>query len=141
MASIVLPDKKAVQAHLPICFRARYGHLISIIDCFEIEIEKPSDPVSQALTWSDYYNCNTLKYLVSCTPDGLVNFISEGFWGRASDVLIVENSGFLNNLVTGNTVMADRGFISISYLLQQKNCNLVRTPSGKCLYERCLFVF
>ncbi|GBM65846.1 hypothetical protein AVEN_12899-1 [Araneus ventricosus] len=83
---IWLPDKKTVQAPLLICFRARYDHLISIKDCFEIEIEKPSDPVSQALTWSAYYNCNTLKYLVSCTPDGLVTFISEGFffWGGSS---------------------------------------------------------
>ncbi|GBL75047.1 hypothetical protein AVEN_243835-1 [Araneus ventricosus] len=102
---------------------------MAIIDCFEIEIEKPSDPVSQAIAWSAYYNCHTLKYLDSCTPDGLVTFISEGFGGQASDVLIVENSGFLNNLVPGTAVMADRGFESIPYLLQQKNCNLVRPPS------------
>ncbi|CAL1267712.1 unnamed protein product [Larinioides sclopetarius] len=126
---IVMPDKNAVQAHLPISFRARYGHLISIIDCFEIEVEKPSNPVSQALTWSAYYNCNTIKYLISCTPDGLVTFISEGFGGRASDLLIVQNSGFLNNLVPGTAVMADRGFKNISHLLQQKNCNLIRPPS------------
>ncbi|GBL78484.1 hypothetical protein AVEN_42968-1 [Araneus ventricosus] len=92
------------------------------------EIEKPSDPVSQAFTWSAYYNCNALKYLVSCTPDGLVTLISEGFGGRASDVLIVENSGFMNNLFPGTAVMDDRGFKSISYLLQQKNCNLFRPP-------------
>lgn len=39
---------------LPIPIRARYAKVQCIIDCFEIEIEKPSDPVAQASTWSEY---------------------------------------------------------------------------------------
>lgn len=86
------PDAKYIQAHLPFPLRARYNHVVSIIDCLEIEVEKPCNPLSQALTWSTYYNCNAGKYLISCTPGGLVNFISDGFGGRASDVIMVEQS-------------------------------------------------
>ncbi|GBN71852.1 hypothetical protein AVEN_224915-1 [Araneus ventricosus] len=126
---IVWPSLQDIRKHLPIPFRARYSKVISIIDCLEIEIEKPSNPVHQALTWSRYYNCNTLKFLLSCTPDGLVSFISEGYGGRTSDIMIVEHSGYLEKLVSGTSVMADRGFKHISSLLMQKGSELVRPPS------------
>lgn len=73
---------------MPIPFR-RYSSIQSIIDCLEIEIPKPSDPIKQSLTWSEYKKCNRLKYLISSTPDGFINFVS-GFNGRCSDVLIVK---------------------------------------------------
>lgn len=80
---IVWPERKYIHAHLPIPFHARYAKVESIIDCLEIEIEKPSDPVHHSLTWYNYYNCNTIKYLVSCTLDGLTAYISEGFGDRS----------------------------------------------------------
>lgn len=40
-----------------------YSNVQSIIDCLEIEIEKPSNAIHQSLTWSEYKNVNTLKYL------------------------------------------------------------------------------
>jgi hypothetical protein len=70
-----------------------------------------------------------MKYLVSCTPDGLITFISEGYGGRCSDFTIVEDSGFLDKLSPGALVMADRGFKNISFLLEQRGCSLVRPPS------------
>lgn len=114
---------------LPIAFRARYSNVISIIDCLEIQIEKPTNAVYQSLTWSQYKKCNTLKYLISCTPDGLVTFISDGYGGRATDVMIVEDCSFLNYLQPGTAIMADRGFKDISHLLIKKNCTLIRPPS------------
>ena len=39
-----------VQMLLPIAFLANYAKVQSIVDCFEIEIEEPSDPEKQALT-------------------------------------------------------------------------------------------
>lgn len=126
---IVWPDQSKIVMHLPISFRARYSNVVSIIDCLEIEIEKPSDAVHQSLTWSQYKGCNTLKYLISCTPDGLVNFISEGYGGRASDVTIVENCGYLDKLAPNTAVMADRGFKNIAHILHAKRCVLIRPPS------------
>lgn len=126
---IYWPKEKLIKELLPIPFRYRYSSVQSIIDCLEIEVPKPSDPIKQALTWSDYKKCNTLKYLISSTPDGFINFISEGFNGRCTDVLIVEKSNFLNLVPENTSVMADRGFKCIDMLLNKINCVLIRPPS------------
>lgn len=126
---IIKPEISFVKSNLPLAFRARYSNVYSIIDCLEIEIEKPSDAVKQSLTWSEYKKCNTLKYLISCTPDGIINFVSGGFGGRTSDAVIVEHSGFLETLPPNVSVMADRGFKHIENLLVAKGCVLVRPPT------------
>lgn len=126
---IYWPKKKLIKELLPIPFRYRYSSVQSIIDCLEIEIPKPSDPIKQALTWSEYKKCNTLKYLISSTPDGFISFISDGFNGRCTDVLIVEKSNFLNLVPENTSVMADRGFKCIDVLLNKINCVLIRPPS------------
>lgn len=123
------PDSKAIIKLLPIAFRARYAKVQSIIDCFEIEIEKPSAPVLQASTWSDYKQCNTIKFLISSTPNGFINFISEPYPGRISDKTIVEQSKYLEHLPDNCQVLADRGFKHINSLLQNKGCLLLRPPS------------
>ncbi|KAG5862487.1 hypothetical protein JTB14_008507 [Gonioctena quinquepunctata] len=104
--------------------RARYSNVQTIIYCFEIQIQKPTDPVEQALTWSEYKKYNTLKYLISSTPDGFFNSIPEGYGGRISDSLLVEESGFLDILPNGCSVMADRGFKEIAKQLDYRNCQL-----------------
>lgn len=126
---IIWPTTPKIRAQLPISFRARYGNVQSIIDCLEIQIEKPSNPIHQSMCWSEYKGCNTLKYLISCTPDGLVNYVSCGYGGRASDAIIIEDCGYLSRLRPGMSVMADRGFKNISHILQQMDCELIRPPS------------
>lgn len=123
------PSSETIKSSLPLSFRARYNKVQSIIDCFEIQIQKPTNPMHQALSWSDYKKCNTVKYLISSTPDGTINFISQSFGGRASDVLIVEESNYIEQLPNDCAVMADRRFKHIEPLLKQKNCTLVRPPS------------
>ncbi|XP_026461318.1 uncharacterized protein LOC113363041 [Ctenocephalides felis] len=114
---------------LPITFRCSYSHVVAIIDAFEIQIKKPSDPEHQSLTWSEYKKCNTLKYLISCTPDGFINFISNGFGGRTSDELLFQESEIVEELPEGCAVMACRGFKNIVQLLDNKKIELIRTPS------------
>ena len=126
---ILWPPKDDIKRHLPITFRARYSNVQSVIDCLEIEIEKPSDPILQTLTWSQYKKCNTIKYLISSTPDGYINFISKGYGGRISDVKITEECGYLDVLPNHCAVMADRGFKGVAPLLAQKHCQLIHPPS------------
>lgn len=126
---VFFPKSTQVVANIPMSFRKRYSNVKSIIDCLEIQIEKPTEAAKQALTWSEYKSCNTMKYLISITPDGLINFISEGYGGRASDSIIFEDCGFLNLLPKNSAVMADRGFKNVAHLLQQKECTLIRPPS------------
>ena len=100
-----------------------------IIDCTEIFIETPSDPVIRASTWSDYKHHNTAKILVSITPNGAFNFISEAWGGRTSDVHLTRESEFYNILEPYDAVMADRGFtIAEDLLLHRAD---LFTPPGK----------
>ncbi|KAJ8952444.1 hypothetical protein NQ314_007555 [Rhamnusium bicolor] len=72
------------------------------------------------MTWSDYKKCNTLKFLISSTPDGMITFISGAFGGRASDKEIISQSNFFNELPNACAVMADRGFKEIDFMLAKK---------------------
>ncbi|XP_074096072.1 LOW QUALITY PROTEIN: uncharacterized protein LOC141525457 [Cotesia typhae] len=125
---IIWPSSARIKLQLPISFRSRYAAVESIIDYLEIEIEKSTDPVKQSLTWSEY-KCNTVKYLISCTPDGIVNFISPGFGGRTSDAEIVSQSGYLDCLKPGAAILADRGFKHIENFVVEKKCTLIRPPT------------
>ncbi|VEN45441.1 unnamed protein product [Callosobruchus maculatus] len=127
---IFWPNPKIIEKLLPIPFRARYEKVQSIINCFEVEIEKPRNPILQAATWSDYKKCNTVKFLISCTPNGLINFISEGFSGRISDKDIVRQSGYIDLLKSGTHILADRGFKHIHSDIVRKDCVLIRPPSA-----------
>lgn len=105
------PEKDEVQKTMPWCFRPNYGlQVTSIIDCFELYIEKPGDLLCRAATWSNYKSYNTAKYLVSITPQGTVNFISKGYGGRVSDKFITDDCGYLFKLQPEDVVLADRGF-------------------------------
>ncbi|CAH2104974.1 unnamed protein product [Euphydryas editha] len=126
---IIKPSRETVLANLPISFRNSYSKTYCIIDCLEIEIEVPSDAVHQALTYSSYKKCNTIKHLISSTPDGVINFVSDGFGGRTSDLKIFEESGFMDILPPGACIMADRGFKHIEGVLTKKQFHLIRPPS------------
>lgn len=126
---IVNVDKTLIKKNLPIAFRHNYHNVSCIIDCLEIDIQKPSKVLHQALTWSEYKKGNTIKYLISCTPNGLVNYVSQGFGGRTSDITIVENCNFLDGLQLGTCILADRGFKHLERKLHEKGMKLVRPPS------------
>lgn len=73
---IVSLDKELIKKMLPMAFRHKYHMVSCIIDCLEIEVQKPSKAINKALSWCDYKKANTIKYLISCTPNGLINYIS-----------------------------------------------------------------
>lgn len=126
---IYWPSECSIKRNRPIQFRMSLSQVQSIIDCFEIEIQKPTAALQQSLTWSEYKKCNTVKYLISCTPDGFINFVSSGYGGRVSDYALLEDCGYLNVVPENSVVMADRGFKQIETLLNKQRCTLVRPPS------------
>lgn len=105
------PDREDLRRNMPFEFRKYFGNKVTvIIDCFELFIETPSLLKARAQTWSNYKHHNTVKYLIGITPQGVVSFISAGWGGRASDKWLTENSTFLDRLLPGDLVLADRGF-------------------------------
>ena len=45
------------------------------------------------------------------TPQGGISFILKGLGGSASDQFITKHSGFLCNVLSGDIILADRGFL------------------------------
>ena len=88
--------------HCPSC--------VVIIDCFEVFLERPTNLLAIAQTFSSYKHHNTEKYLIGITPPGTVSYISHGWCGRVSDKRLAENCSMLDNLLPGDTVLADKGF-------------------------------
>ncbi|GBP65775.1 hypothetical protein EVAR_30833_1 [Eumeta japonica] len=133
IASVIRPflvklDNELIKK-LPMAFRHKYHNVTCIIDCLEIEVQKPSKALHQALSWSEYKKANTIKYLVSCTPNGLINYISPGYGGRITDTCLVEQCDFIRCLQPGMYVMADRGFKHVEQYLRKEGVQLVRPPS------------
>lgn len=122
-------SKTATLRNLPVAFRTNYSLVSHTLDCFEIQIQTPSNAKHRAITYSSYKCCNTLKYLISVTPDGFCNYISRGYGGRCSDTGLTNDCGLLNHLARDSTVLADRGFKALESYLDTVGVSLQRPPS------------
>ncbi|XP_068670722.1 uncharacterized protein [Montipora foliosa] len=127
------PERENLWKTMPMCFRYAFGNKVTvIIDCFEVFIEKPTNLLARAQTFSNYKHHNTIKVLIGITPQGSISFVSEAWGGRTSDKFLTENCGFLNKLLPGDMVMADRGFtISESVGLKQAELAIPAFTKGK----------
>ena len=102
------PSWHIVKKYMPESFKKEYPNTRIIIDATEFAVERPSSLLSQACTFSSYKNKNTVKVLIGVTPSGAISFVSEAYEGSISDRKLVEASGLLDNLESGDEVMADR---------------------------------
>jgi hypothetical protein len=68
----------------------------------------------------------TMKVLIGVSPNGTVIFVSPLFGGSSSDNFITKESGFIDLLKSGESVMADKGF-KISQILPP-GVNLIQPP-------------
>ena len=106
---IVWLDRQVIRETLPECFKLHYPRTC-IIDCSEVFIERASSLSARSETYSNYKSHNTAKFLVAISPTGAIIFISRCWGGRASNKLITSKSGFLDYLIHGDLILADRGF-------------------------------
>lgn len=106
-----IPSRQKNQTCLPNCFKP-FSNCRIIIDCTEIytSVSRQSMNV-QRDTFSSYKHRNTWKILIGISPNGVVTFVSSLFPGSTSDKVITLKSGLLEQLVSGDLVLADKGFL------------------------------
>ena len=120
-----MPSVDQVMGTLPTVFREKFPSTYAIIDGSEVFMETPSDLVMQSSTWSQYKQHNTCKFLVACTPNGAICFVSPVYVGSISDVQLTRESGFLDAMKDkpGVSIMADKGF-TVEGLLKEIDVGL-----------------
>jgi len=109
------PERQILQEILHMSFRHYFKKCCVIIDCTEVFVERPSDLMARAQTWSNYKHHNTVKFLLGITPQGTISYISRVAGGQMSDKQIVESSDLISKLLPGDVVIADRGFTCDDY--------------------------
>ncbi|XP_038069889.1 uncharacterized protein LOC119739132 [Patiria miniata] len=107
---IFWPSRDTLARIRPKCFESCHPKATCIIDCTEIFVQRPKNLRKRAQTYSNYKHHNTYKALYCIAPNGFVTYVSKLFGGRASDTFISQNSGFLDHLLPGDEVLADRAF-------------------------------
>jgi len=130
---IIWPERDVLHLTMPLCFKKQFGNSVCvIIDCFELFVDRAVSLKTRAETWSNYKQHNIVKFLIGITPQGTISFISNGWVGRASDQEITVASGFLDKLVRGDVVLADRGFnISEDVGMYQARLQIPAFTKGK----------
>ena len=129
---IFWPDREELQKTMPLCFRPTYGlKVVTIIDCYEIKIEKPSNLAARGSTWSQYKQSNTVKVLIAVAPQGVTTFVSACWGGRVSDKHLTKECRILHRLLPGDVVLADRGFdISEEVAMMQASLHIPAFSKG-----------
>ena len=104
------PKKSEIEISMPLSFRQKFKDCVPIIDGFEVFCNRHKNVLDRASTYSNYKSHNTVNFLISITPQGTINFISQAFGGRTSDIEIVKKSGYMKFIGSGDAVLADKGF-------------------------------
>ncbi|CAG4994273.1 unnamed protein product [Parnassius apollo] len=113
------PTQELVQYYTPESFE-NFEKTRIIIDSTEVPICKPTNPLSQQATFSNYKNKNTIKFLIGATPGGLISYCSDGYGGATSDRQLTERSSLIKLCQAGDIIMADKGF-NVQDIFASKN--------------------
>lgn len=97
---------------MPKAFKMQYPSTRVIIDATKLFVQQPLLPELQQFTFSIYKKHNTYKGLIRISPCGAVtlNFVSKLYPECIPDKELTHQSGLLDLVERGNSVMADRGF-------------------------------
>ena len=73
---IYFPSGNEILRNMPDCFADYLGTRI-ILECTEIEIQKPKNLCCQITTYSHYKGRYTVKFMTGVTPGGIISFVSK----------------------------------------------------------------
>jgi len=106
-----IPSRQKNLGSMPKAFESFQGARITL-DCTEIQCAVPRGSMcDQSATFSHYKQRNTFKALLGVAPNGTITFVSELYPGSTSDKQIVVHSKVLDQMVPGDLVLADKGFL------------------------------
>ena len=72
------PDRESLWRTMAMSFQYAFGKQVTvIIDCFEVFIDRPTNLLVRAQTFSNYKHHNTIKILIGITAQGTVCFVSQ----------------------------------------------------------------
>ncbi|XP_074113965.1 uncharacterized protein LOC141537024 [Cotesia typhae] len=125
---IFWPSKATVQASMLEAFKLHYPETRVIIDCTEVNTEVPPEVKHRVLMYSNYKHHHTTKFLVGCTPNGFISYLSKGYGGRAGDCFITNDCGLIDLIKPGDVVLADKDFPQIQTKVEEKNAIFVMPP-------------
>ena len=80
-----MPERDIIRYYSPPAFKQLFPKVVIVIDCTEIEMERPSVLNTQSACYSSYKSRPTMKVLVGITPSGVLSYVSELFLGSTSD--------------------------------------------------------
>lgn len=92
-----LPEKDVIRHYSSESFKKLFPDVVIIVDCTEIEMERPSALDNQLLCYSACKGRPTMKALLRITPIGELAFISELFPGSESDKEVAIKSNCLEH--------------------------------------------
>lgn len=90
--------------------------------------EVPPEVKERVLMYSESKHHHTVKFMVGCTPNGFISFVSKCYGGRAGDSYITNDCGLVNLIEPGDVVLADKGFPQIKTEVEKKNAVFVMPP-------------
>ncbi|KAG5873219.1 hypothetical protein JTB14_005672 [Gonioctena quinquepunctata] len=92
---------------MPECFKPNYMNSRVIIDCTEFSVSQKS--ITGYYMLFELQESFTAKLLIGITPSGCISFKSEVAGGRKSDSQLTVESGLIELLEEGDSVLADTG--------------------------------
>ena len=84
--------------------------------------------------WCQCKHTYTVKHLTGITPNGVVSYLSDSYGSRATDVIIIQDCGFLQGEQPRDYVMADRRF-KIQDMFAFYQCSLLTVLSKHAIIQ------
>ncbi|KAK3918571.1 Shikimate kinase [Frankliniella fusca] len=107
--AILWSDKELILKNMPKC-SSKYRCTRVILDAYEIPVEKPKCITCRVCLYSHYKKNFTSKVVMLCAPSGLTTHCSPAFGGRASEKVVILNSGVYGMCDPVDGIMVDKGF-------------------------------
>lgn len=112
------PTREELQITMPLAFREQFKDKVTtMIDCFEVQMEKSAFLKASAQSWSHYKHAHSTYYIIfGCNC--ITRLCQEQC--RSSDKFITEHCGFLDRLHKGDVILADIGFLINAAVTERK---------------------